>query len=207
MAVLSSRTLEDLVSRVPIPGLYLGGASGLEWRLPGGRRVRPGKEAVKRLEAVRRSVLPELRRISAFPGVDLEDKRWSVALHFRSVLPETLRAVSPLVRGLEKHPGLRVCKGPFAAEVLLSPSGNKSFGVRRLCGFLRFDPSGGRILYAGDDENDAAAMRWVISRRGTAIAIGNRIRVPGVLRADGPASLVRVVRELADPARRIASDV
>jgi trehalose 6-phosphate phosphatase len=38
VAVLSSRTLDDVGSRVPVPGVFIGGASGLEWRFPGGHR-------------------------------------------------------------------------------------------------------------------------------------------------------------------------
>ena len=45
VAVVSSRALEDIVPRVPIPGLYVGGGSGLEWQLPGGNRARPGNPA------------------------------------------------------------------------------------------------------------------------------------------------------------------
>jgi trehalose 6-phosphate phosphatase len=200
VAVLSSRTLEDLASRIPIQGLFLGGASGLEWRLPGGHRIRPGDKAEKRLEEVRKAVFPELRRLSAFPGVDLEDKRWSMAVHFRRVMPEAVCMLVPLLQDLKKCPGIRVYEGPSAAEVQFFPSVNKSFGVRRLCRFLRFDPSGGRIFYAGDDENDAVAMRWVRSKKGTAIAVGNRIRLPGVPAVDGPADLARAVGELAGPA-------
>src|SRR3972149_2640835 len=36
VAVLSSRTLEDIVPRVPVPQVYLGGGCGLAWRIPGG---------------------------------------------------------------------------------------------------------------------------------------------------------------------------
>jgi trehalose 6-phosphate phosphatase len=197
VAVLSSRSLEDLASRVAIHGLFLGGGSGLEWRLPGGHRIRPGEKAEKKLEEAREAVLPDMTRLRAFPGVEMEDKRWSVAVHFRSVLPEALCMLHPLLRDLKKHPGIRVYEGPAAAEVQFFPSVNKSFGVRRLCRLLGLDPSKDRIFYAGDDENDAVAMRWVLSRRGTAIAVGGRVRVPGVLRVDGPASLARAVRELA----------
>jgi len=35
VAVLSSRTLDDIVPRVPVPQAYLGGGCGLEWRTPG----------------------------------------------------------------------------------------------------------------------------------------------------------------------------
>jgi trehalose 6-phosphate phosphatase len=198
VAILSSRSIEDLASRVPIPNLFLGGGSGLEWRLPAGHRIRPGDEAEKKLEEARGPVLHSLKKVSSFPGVELEDKRWSVAVHFRRVPPGELSALAPLLQDLKNLPGVRVFEGPAVAEVLLLPSANKLFGIRKFCRFLRFDPSGGRIFYAGDDENDAEAMRWVISMRGTAIAVGNRVRITGVRSVDGPLDLARAVRAMPD---------
>lgn len=200
IAVLSSRSLDDLSSRLPIPGLFLGGVSGLEWRLPAGHRIRPGDAAERKLEEVRESVLPELARLSAFPGVDLEDKRWSVAVHFRRVLPEALSMLRPLILDLKSRGGIRIFEGPAVADVQFFPSANKSFGVRRLCGVLKLDPAAGPIFYAGDDENDAMAMRWVISKKGKAVVVGDRIRVRGARYVDGPPDLARVVREMAGSA-------
>jgi trehalose-6-phosphatase len=59
------------------------------------------------------------------------------------------------------------------------------------------DPSKSRLLYAGDDENDAVAMRWVLRKGGIAICVGNRIRISGVRVVKGPVDLARAVRELA----------
>lgn len=198
VAVLSSRSLDDLASRVPVPNLFLGGGSGIEWRHPGGHRILPGEKAERKLEEVRESVLSGLARLSAFPGVEMEDKKWSFAVHFRRVMPEALPMLRPLIENLKKHTGIRVFEGPAVADVQLFSSVNKSFGVRRLCRFLRFDPSGGRIFYAGDDENDAMAMRWVVSRKGTAVVVGDRIRVRGARCVDDPPGLARAVRALAD---------
>ncbi|MBI5574865.1 MAG: trehalose-phosphatase [Deltaproteobacteria bacterium] len=198
VAVLSSRSLEDLARRVPLPDLFLGGGSGLEWRLPDDRRVLPGKDAQKKLEKTRGAVFPALARLSALPGVELEDKRWSVAVHFRRISPGERYRLPSMIHGLKKLPGIRVFEGPAVAEVQFLRSAAKSFGIRRLCGILKFDPSCGSIFYAGDDENDAAAMRWVISKNGIAVAVGNSIRIPAVRHVDGPMELSRIVRELAD---------
>lgn len=196
VAVLSSRTLEDIVPRVPVPQAYLGGGSGLEWRIPGGCRISPGYEAEKKLEEVRRDFLPKLERIGAFPGVELEDKRWSVSVHYRHVPPDTLSALFALLDEMKREPALRLFEGPAVAEVQLFPSVDKSFGIRRLCHLLSFRPSDGRIFYAGDDENDAVAMRWVLARKGTVFAVGGRVRVEGARYVDGPVDLAQAVREL-----------
>jgi hypothetical protein len=89
-------------------------------------------------------------------------------------------------------------RGACAVEVQLFPNVSKSFGVRRLCRLLKFDPSADRILYAGDDENDAVAMRWVLRKGGTAYCVGGRVRVRGARPVDGPEALARAVRGLAE---------
>jgi trehalose 6-phosphate phosphatase len=198
VAVLSSRAIEDLSRRVPVSGVVLGGASGLEWRLPGGIRVHPGDVAEARRDQARAALVPLLSELSSFPGVDVEDKGWSVAVHHRHVLPEAATMLDPLLKELERTPGIRVFRGPSVVEVQLFHQVNKSFGVRRLCRFLGFDPSRTRLLYAGDDENDAVAMRWVLRKGGVAYCVGTRIRIPGVRVVEGPADLARAVRELVD---------
>jgi len=196
-AVLSSREIGDLSRRVPVPGVILGGASGLEWRIPGGHRIRPGHVAEVRRDRAHAPLAPLLSRFSVFPGVDVEDKGWSVTVHHRHVLPEAAGMLEPLLKELEETPGIRVFRGPFAAEAQLFPHVNKSFGVRRLCRFLAVDPSRAQLLYAGDDENDAVAMRWVLGKGGIAFCVGKPLRVNGARVVANPVELARAIRNLA----------
>ncbi len=194
VAVLSSRSLGDLAPRVPVEDVILGAASGLEWRLPGGRRIHPRGATRRKVEEVRARILPLLGRLGDVPGVEIEDKRWSVAVHYRRVPPATMPELVPLLGELERCPGIRVSSGPMAAEVQLVRSAGKALGVRLLCRFLKFDAGRDRLFYAGDDENDAAAMRWVLARNGTVFVVGKLVRIPGALAVDGPSALVRAVR-------------
>ncbi|MEW6720917.1 MAG: trehalose-phosphatase [Thermodesulfobacteriota bacterium] len=197
-AIVSSREIEDLAGRIPLPGVILGGASGLSWRFPGGIRLLPGDPVEKRRDSVRKRLAPVLNRLSVFPGVEIEDKKWSVAVHYRRVLPDAVPMLEPLLAELGAVPGIRPYRGACAVEVQLFPNVSKSFGVRRLCRLLKFDPSADRILYAGDDENDAVAMRWVLKKGGTAFCVGGRVRVRGARSVDGPEALARAVRDLAE---------
>jgi len=196
-AVLSSRSLDDLVSRVPVRGLFLGGGSGLEWRLPGGQRIAPGREAEESREKALTRLLPVLEKITSVSGTDIEDKRWSIAVHYRKVSPDARSTLTPLLDEVRRREDVRVFDGPAVAEIQLVPGWDKARGLENLCHFLRFDPSGGRIVYAGDDENDGTAMRWALSRKGIALAVGSRPRVAGARVVSGPAALARVVRSLA----------
>jgi len=198
VAVLSSREIDDLASRVPLPDVILGGASGLAWRFPGGVRLLPGDPVEKRRVKVRKTLAPILNRLSAYPGVEVEDKGWSVAVHYRQVFPDATPMLEPLLAELGGTPGTRMYRGTYAVEVQLFPNVSKSFGVRRLCRLLKFDPANDRILYAGDDDNDAVAMRWVLKKGGIALSVGGRVRVRGVRPVDDPAALARAVRDLAE---------
>lgn len=198
VAVLSSREIDDLAARVPLPDVILGGASGLAWRFPGGIRLLPGDTVEKRREKAQKALAPILNRLSAYPGVEVEDKGWSVAVHYRQVLPDATPMLEPLFAELAAVPGTRTYRGTYAFEVQLFHNVNKSFGVRRLCRLLKLDPSRDRILYAGDDANDAVAMRWVLKKGGIAFSVGGGLRVRGVRAVDDPEALARAVRDLSE---------
>ena len=197
VAVLSTRAIEDLPPRIPVPGVILWGSSGLEWRLPDGRRVVPREATRRKLAEARARILPSVGRLGAIRGVEIEDKGWSVAVHYRRVPADTMPGLVPLLDELAGFPGIRVYAGPMAAEVQFFPRVNKAFGVRRLCRLLAFAPGRWRLFYAGDDENDAPAMRWVLAQKGTVFAVGNAVRVPGALAVQGVSALARAVRAQA----------
>jgi trehalose-phosphatase len=200
VGVISSRALPDLAGRVPVPGVYLGGGSGLEWRLPNGDTVSPDEEGRSRLAAARSAFLPEIRDAAARPGMFVEDKTWSVAVHTRGASEADRRALSDRLEALEARSEIRIFPGPAVFEIPFLPEVDKSLGIRRLCRLLGREPDGERVFYAGDDANDAVAMRWALERGGIAVAVGDRVRAPGVLTASGPAGLARLVRSLANPA-------
>jgi trehalose-phosphatase len=178
VAILSSRKLEDLASRVPVRGLFLGGTSGTEWQVPGGHRMTLSGKASARLKAIRKRILPELRDLAEIPGVVIEDKKWSVALHTRKASEAMKLVLSSRLSHWNPPDKIRVFKGPEVYEVQFVPKINKSFGVRTLCKFLKFRPCPEGLFYAGDDENDAMAMRLVSRLGGTAVTVGESPLIP-----------------------------
>lgn len=194
VAILSSRELSDVMIRVPLPKIYLGGGSGLEWKVPGGGRIGMTAEAKQRAERAREMLAPLLRACSTIPGVEVEDKHWSVAVHFRNVPPQDLPALHDLRNRISSNKDINVFTGPCVLDIQVLQEGSKVLGLERLCQSLRYDPSRGGVFYAGDDENDARAMRWVLARKGTAVSVGGKIRVPGVRPVTGTGDLARMIR-------------
>src|SRR5512139_1050917 len=56
VAILSSRSLDDLIARVEIPGVFLGGGSGMEWRRPAGESFLADPNQAARLRAGRQAI-------------------------------------------------------------------------------------------------------------------------------------------------------
>ena len=59
-------------------------------------------------------------------------------------------------------------------EIPFLPGMNKAAGVKRISEILCTDHGGNGMVYAGDDENDATAMEWVIRQGGMAFSVERR---------------------------------
>ncbi len=191
-AILSSRQLEDLAPRVPVPGILLGGGSGVAWQTPDGRRDMPPPGGRNRLHAARARLRPLLDRVARLPGVDIEDKQWSIAIHFRAA---SSGARQQLEAWMAAEP-TNAFRGPEVFEIPLLPEIDKAFGVKNLCRLLHVDPHQINLVYAGDDTNDLVAMRWVLEHNGTAFFVRGTCPIPGPLLVKDPASLAQCVRNL-----------
>lgn len=197
VAILSSRSLDDLYPRIGIPGVYAGGGMGVEWMLPAGEwhsyaETFSGDVAVKRDAAS-----AGMERIGRTLGVDVEDKYWTVSFHVRGLKEEQKEEVRRELSTLADLQGLRIRSAPEAFEVLFSPMLDKSFGVSVLCRIVNWDTRQGRLVYAGDDENDAVAMELVAHLGGVTISVARSPAVRDTILARDPAHLASVCRRMA----------
>ncbi|MBI4595350.1 MAG: trehalose-phosphatase [Candidatus Tectomicrobia bacterium] len=198
VAVLSSRMLDDLIPRVGVPELWLGGASGIEWMAPDGKRLTFAGTLEEDLDQARRELLPYIKELKNIPGIEIEDKKWSLAIHTRKASPEARKS---LLLCLDKWNSAylnRLFKGPEVFELQFLPGINKAFGLRVLCDYLGFEPGQWDLIYAGDDENDAVAIQEVFSSRGTAFTVGGRLVLQGAISVNNQVELVREFRRLID---------
>lgn len=194
VAVLSSRSLEDLVSRVPIPGVYLGGGCGTEWHIPGGESMTLSGRPKELLMEARDHLFPALRDLAELPGVTFEDRRWSAAFHTAGAAPKVKRTLDEKLDQLSREGRGALYRYPDLTELQFLPEITMEFGVRALCRLLKHE---GAIVCAGSDANDATALRWVVRQRGTALSLGRRPLVAGATALVDLRSLVRQVRDLA----------
>jgi trehalose 6-phosphate phosphatase len=177
MAILSGRRLEDVRRLVGTRGLYLSGLVGLETQSPGGRvetHVPRGRELPREL--------PELLSewAARFAGAWIEDKRWTLAAHYRQVTPRAQAAFGTGIKRLLRPYRDRVefLHGKKVFEVMPAVRWSKAKAIDRWW----HARAGDLLISLGDDENDEPVHGYVRRRGGISVAIGrSRSRAEYVL--------------------------
>jgi trehalose-phosphatase len=199
VAVVSGRRLEDVRARTRLTAdLYFAGLHGLEIAGQGERFVHP---AVESTTGIVHAVAAALRpRIADVPGVFVEDKGLSIAMHYREADPAMHptavahfdAAAAPALLG----GALRVMRGAFVLELLPNIDWNKGHAARWI--IERTRARHGRVLpvYFGDDVTDEDALS-AVEADGIGVAASERVGA-GHYRVNGPADIERILRSLAD---------
>jgi trehalose 6-phosphate phosphatase len=170
VALVSGRSLSDLdllFAPLQLPAV---GGHGAEFRpFAGGeliiRRQVPLDPALKRKFAL----VAEIG-----PGVLIEDKGYSVALHYR-LAPEMEDAVTRAVaRICAENPAaeIEILSGKFVLEIK-QMGFNKATGVREL---MRYPPFAGRHpIFIGDDVTDESVFEIITEFDGLAFSVGRMV--------------------------------
>ncbi len=169
LALVSGRAIVDLDTLFDPLILSAAGVHGLEMR-----RGNDSKDSHDRCS--NESLLEPLRRsLNAFadvtPGLLLEDKGLSLALHYR-LAPERETQAAQLISELldDGLPGLEMTRGKMVLEV--KPSGfNKGTAIST---FMQEPPfSGRRPIFLGDDVTDEDGFAAVNRLDGISVKVGN----------------------------------
>lgn len=161
VAIITGRSLEDVRQRLDFAPDYIVGNHGLEG-LPGWEQRAPGFEAncrgwTAQLQALLAPFAGELG-----PGVFLEDKRYSLSVHYRLARsPEQAQArLAQLFAQLQPAP--KIVGGKYVFNLLPEEAADKGNALQQL-----MQASGvSCALYVGDDVTDEDVFR---------------LRLPGVL--------------------------
>jgi trehalose 6-phosphate phosphatase len=183
MALVTGRSIAVIDGFLAPDRFDVAGLHGAEYRLAGGLfPCRPEHHP-----DLRRAIDELEERFAAEPGVLIEDKGCSVALHWR-LAPEAGDLASDTIREMAEAlgSGYRLQLGKAVAEVL--PARASKGGIIRH--FLTQAPyRGRRPIFIGDDLTDEQAFESVDALGGVSIRIGPgptraryRVEAPAVLR-------------------------
>ena len=191
LAIVSGRRNAALREHFQIPRVKLLGLFG--WEKSGRPPLSP---RIKAAMPGLRSALASLPKL--FPGILLENKGISYAVHFRGLPPETQRRVRAWVRRLVARmgPDFNVIQSNHASEIVPRVVQGKGVAMREFTRSLRgpFLP-----IYVGDDLTDEPA--FVALRRGITVRVGDFSRTKASFRLRDPEEvctfLKRIEQELS----------
>ena len=120
-------------------------------------------------------------------GVLVEDKHWTLSIHYRQADPHVLPRLQSTVERVATEAGLKVHAGKMVFEVrppVRVDKGTAVFALARRLGALA---DGATLLYVGDDRTDEDAFRML------------RHRAPGALTIRVAEEAAETVAELVVP--------
>ena len=172
LALVSGRGLADL-DRLFAP--WRGAAAGLHGaeRRRADSSLAPSGETPEdhaAAAALDRLRPPLIDFVARLPGVRLEDKGRTVALHYREA-PERAAEIGDLAAGLVRDSGdrLRLIVGKMVVELQPRCHGKD----RAIAAFLAEPPFGGRLpVFLGDDTTDEDGFSEINRRGGVSIRVG-----------------------------------
>lgn len=190
LALVSGRGIGELdlllhPLRLPAAGLH-----GLERRDARGRWPLPRPDASPALRALR---APLLEFVARHPGLLLEDKQASLAVHFRRV-PQLERTVDQALAALVAplRPQLDILPGDMVREIRAGDR-DKATAVEA---FMREAPFAGRLpVFVGDDLTDSDGFSAVRRFDGMSVAVGQRVNAQ--CRLPDPAAVRDWLRAIA----------
>ena len=154
VGLVSGRMADDVRRLVRIEPVWVIGNHGAEIVSP------DGQETVEPSVAAFEGAVAAARRSLEASGVAVEDKRWTLTVHYRATGIEPREVVS---RVAAEH-GLVVVAGKKVLELRPPVTVNKGTAVVALADRVGGFRSGASILYAGDDATDEDAFVALRSR-------------------------------------------
>jgi trehalose 6-phosphate phosphatase len=150
VALVSGRAVADLRARVDLPQVIYIGNHGFE------RWTAEGVSLSPQAQHFREGLQAFIHTVELHPGMDLEDKGTTLAIHYRNV-PDPVsvqESYPPLLEALAAKNGLKFSQGRMVFEIKPPLKINKGTALELLV--LEFELNA--VLFMGDDVTDVDAM-------------------------------------------------
>jgi trehalose-phosphatase len=221
VALVSGRAAADARRMVGVANVWVIGNHGFEVVSPDG-----GELPEPELEPWRSAIARAARRIAPLvapvPGVLLEDKGWTLSVHYRLADPKVVPRLVESVERVAEPLGLRVMRGKMVVEVRPDVRVDKGTAVLRLAtqlgalGRRENDVAGddpdvaagdgsGSAVFVGDDRTDEDAFRALRSRSARVVTVrvthGEEMATAAVFSLEDPAAVRSFLEGLLERAR------
>lgn len=198
VVVVSGRGKVDVAARVGLPQLVYAGSHGFDIEGPGVHHV-VGEEIPPLVDRVTARLQEELGDL---PGIQLEPKGFTVAVHYRRLPADRLRqAEAAVARVVADHPELKVADGKKVWEVRPRLDWDKGKALLHVLGALELDGDDVLPVYVGDDATDEDAFRALAEHPGPALTVRVADRPASTAAAyslPGPEQVAELLHRLAD---------
>ncbi len=173
VAIVSGRLREDVQNLVGIKGIFYAGSHGFDIEGPGGFKM-IHKAAEKTIPLISAIIEQLKERLGHINGILIEEKKFSVAVHYRKVLNITdLQFIEKVVKEMvQEHNEMRILLGKKVFEILPNIDWDKGKAVKWIMNALNIPWQPTTVFYLGDDTTDEYAFRTVITR-GTALIVSD----------------------------------
>jgi trehalose-phosphatase len=158
VVLVSGRAANDARRLVSVDGVWVIGNHGFEVLSPNGEEVIDPEVASTRpfIAQAAGRIGPQVEYV---PGVILENKGWTLSIHYRLADPAVLPRLRATVEEAALPLGLRVTDGKKVIEVRPSTRIDKGTAVLSLGTRLGGLGEGGSLIFIGDDRTDEDAFR------------------------------------------------
>jgi trehalose-phosphatase len=161
VVIVSGRSLKDIREKIDIPDVSYAGNHGLEWKMGSGKdEVNVPDHLMKALKTARAALETIPPR---FKGALIEDKRYTVAVHYRKVDPERTaslrKAVYDVLAPFLEDGTLVITRGKKVLDVRPNVAWNKGDFALMATKYFQRTHGAHLTIFIGDDETDEDAFR------------------------------------------------
>lgn len=158
VAIVSGRSAGDAARLVAMDDVWIIGNHGFELAAPGhAPEARPDVAAYE--ESIAAAASACARFASEIEGVIVEDKRWTLSVHYRLAHPRFVAEIRERMGAIARETGLRLTSGKEVLELRPPVAVDKGTAAVDLAHRLGALTEGGSSLFAGDDRTDEDAFR------------------------------------------------
>lgn len=158
VALVTGRSAADGRRMVELPAAWIIGNHGMEWIEPNGA-LQVNEAARATAPRIAQAATMLHGRLHDIRGTIIEDKRWTLSVHFRLAAPTDRPIIEQALEDVARRLELRVTHGKQVYELRPQLDITKGTALLELARKLGVHDGRGALFYAGDDRTDEDAFR------------------------------------------------